>query len=147
MYGRIVVALDGSARGERALDQAADLAKALGAPLHLVRIADMAWLRMGQSGASSRIAQLSEEMAEEQQQAEIYLQGLSSQLRASGLTVTSETRTGMAARELVALTTPDDLLVMSSHGRRGPVRWLLGSVAEEVVRQSQCPVLLVRAAE
>jgi nucleotide-binding universal stress UspA family protein len=40
-----------------------------------------------------------------------------------------------------------DLLAMASHGRSGPARWLLGSVAEEVTRRAECPVLLVRAAD
>jgi nucleotide-binding universal stress UspA family protein len=37
-----------------------------------------------------------------------------------------------------------DLVVMSTHGRRGMRRMVLGSVAERFVRQSPCPVLLVR---
>ena len=36
-----------------------------------------------------------------------------------------------------------DLVVMSTHGRRWPLRSFLGSVADEVVRKSQRPVLLV----
>lgn len=37
-----------------------------------------------------------------------------------------------------------DLIVMGTHGRRGISRWMLGSVAESVVRTARCPVLLVR---
>lgn len=40
-----------------------------------------------------------------------------------------------------------DLLVMGTHGRRGVRRFLLGSVAEKVVRKSPCPVLTVREAQ
>lgn len=149
MYDRIVVALDGSARGERVLEQAAGLAERLATPLHLVRVADLAWLRMGQGGGPSRLAEVSAELAEERHQADAYLsalaEGLRERHRGRGLAVTTETRAGMAARELVALAGRGDLLVMSSHGRTGPARWLLGSVAEEVVRQAPCPVLLVRA--
>ncbi len=36
-----------------------------------------------------------------------------------------------------------DLIVVGSHGRHGVARWLLGSVAEAVVRQAACPVLVV----
>jgi len=39
-----------------------------------------------------------------------------------------------------------DLIVMGTHGRRGPSRWWLGSVAERVVREADRPVLVVRAA-
>ncbi len=38
-----------------------------------------------------------------------------------------------------------DLIVMGSHGRRGLQRFVMGSVADEVVRQATCPVLTVRA--
>jgi nucleotide-binding universal stress UspA family protein len=37
------------------------------------------------------------------------------------------------------------MVVMTTHGRTGVGRMMLGSVAERVVRQSGCPVLLVRA--
>jgi nucleotide-binding universal stress UspA family protein len=38
-----------------------------------------------------------------------------------------------------------DLIVMGTHGRRGPSRVLIGSVAEDVLRRVSCPVLLVKA--
>lgn len=40
-----------------------------------------------------------------------------------------------------------DLLVMGTHGRRGPSRWWLGSVAERVVRATPVPALVVRASD
>jgi nucleotide-binding universal stress UspA family protein len=42
---------------------------------------------------------------------------------------------------------PPDLVVMGSHGRSGAARLLLGSVAENVVREAQCPTLIVRGPE
>ncbi|MFM9106205.1 MAG: universal stress protein, partial [Chloroflexota bacterium] len=109
----------------------------------------MEWLRRGQGGGPSRLAEVIAELALVRHEAADYLSALSEWLRerhrGRGLAVTTETRAGMAARELVALAGRGDLLVMSSHGRTGPARWLLGSVAEEVVRQAPCPVLLVRA--
>ena len=36
-----------------------------------------------------------------------------------------------------------DLIVMGTHGRKGLSRWIQGSIAEKVVRQSSCPVLVV----
>lgn len=38
-----------------------------------------------------------------------------------------------------------DLVIMGTHGRRGPSRWWLGSVAERVLREVACPLLIVRA--
>jgi nucleotide-binding universal stress UspA family protein len=54
---------------------------------------------------------------------------------------------GDAASEVlhVAEDTKCDLIVMGTHGRRGLGRLLMGSVAEQVVRQASCPVLTVRA--
>jgi len=46
----------------------------------------------------------------------------------------------MARREHV------ELIVMATHGRTGLTRLLMGSVAEEVVRKAECPVLIVKAA-
>ena len=39
---------------------------------------------------------------------------------------------------------PIDLIIMGTHGRRGFKRWLLGSVAEEIVRMAPCPVITLK---
>ncbi len=67
------------------------------------------------------------------------------QLRHNDVETTTEVRHGLPAQAIVAATKPGDLIVMTSHGRTGLLRWLLGSVAEAVVRQSVVPILLVRA--
>jgi nucleotide-binding universal stress UspA family protein len=146
MFDRIVVALDGSELAERALASGEELARRLGVPLHLVRVADTTWLRFGANEAALEYASLGGELAEEEAQAKEYLEGVGSRLAGEGLTVTTEVRRGFAGRELVAATRPSDLLVMASHGRTGPARLLLGSVAEEVTRHATAPVLLIRAA-
>jgi nucleotide-binding universal stress UspA family protein len=46
---------------------------------------------------------------------------------------------------LLNVIVPDDLVAMTTHGRTGLERWLMGSVAEAVIRRSSAPVLLVRA--
>ncbi len=146
MFERIVVSLDGSERGERALEPAVDLAKRLGIPLHLLRVADVTWLRLGMNDAALAYSALGGELAEEQREAAGYLIGVAGRLGGDGLTVTTEVRPGFAGREILAALREGDLLAMASHGRSGPARWLLGSVAEEVTRHAACPVLLVRAA-
>jgi nucleotide-binding universal stress UspA family protein len=54
--------------------------------------------------------------------------------------------TGDPAREIVRLAAAEgvDLIVMGTHGRGGLTRLLMGSVAEEVVRRAQCPVLSIK---
>lgn len=145
MFDRIVVSLDGSDTSEQALPAATQLARGLGAPLHLIRVADLAWLSLGASDAALEYAALGDTVSQEEQEAKNYLAGREKELATNGLTVTTEVRTGFAAREIIAASKPGDLLVMASHGRSGPARWLLGSVAEDVTRRAACPVLLVRA--
>ena len=51
---------------------------------------------------------------------------------------------GVAADAIVEAAEAADLVVMPTHGRQGLRRWLLGSVAERVVRAAPCSVLVVR---
>lgn len=53
---------------------------------------------------------------------------------------------GPAAKEIleVARGLEADLIVVGTHGRGGVKRWVLGSVAEEVLRRAGCPVLVMR---
>ena len=147
MFDRVVVSLDGSDTSEQALPAATELARSLNVPLHLIRVADLAWLSLGASDAALEYAALGDTVGQEEQEARNYLAAREKELTSNGLTVTTEVRTGFAAREIIAASKPDDLLVMASHGRSGPARWLLGSVAEDVTRRAACPVLLIRAQE
>ncbi len=145
MYERIVVPLDGSETAERALAPALELAGRLGTALHLVRVADVTRFRFGANEAAVEYAALGRELAAEETAARAYLAAVRSRLTEQGLTPTTEVRRGLAARELVEVARPGDLLVMASHGRTGAARWFLGSVTEEVVRRADAPVLVVRA--
>jgi nucleotide-binding universal stress UspA family protein len=51
-----------------------------------------------------------------------------------------------AVEAIVSTAGSADLIVMGTHGRRGPRRWWLGSVAERVVREAAVPVLVTHAA-
>ena len=61
---------------------------------------------------------------------------------AAEATVADESPVDALLREAVT----SDLIVLGTHGRRGPGRWWLGSVAERVVRAAMVPVLVTRAA-
>jgi nucleotide-binding universal stress UspA family protein len=144
MFERIVVGLDGSRVSESALKTGAELARRLGLPLHLVRVADLAVVPWGANQAAAAYAELSEEMVREKNEATRYLETVTQPLRDDGLSITTEVRSGFAARELAAAAGPGDLLVVASHGRHGLERLVLGSVAEEVVKRSPAPVLVTR---
>jgi nucleotide-binding universal stress UspA family protein len=81
-------------------------------------------------------------------EAEDYLDGRVQGLRADGLDcVTASTLEGDPASEIIDLAakTANSLIAMSTHGRSGLGRWVLGSVAEKVIQHSRAPVLLLRA--
>jgi nucleotide-binding universal stress UspA family protein len=144
MFQRIVVGLDGSQVSETALRMGADLARRLDVPLHLVRVADLAVVHWGASQAAAAYAELSEEMVREKEKAARYLETVEQPLCDESLQVTTEVRSGLAARELADAAGPGDLLVVASHGRHGLERLLLGSVADEVADRSRASVLIAR---
>jgi nucleotide-binding universal stress UspA family protein len=65
--------------------------------------------------------------------------------RKRGVMATARLVAGDPETEIVRASADCDLLVMGTHGRRGPARWLLGSIAEHVLRRADCPVLTIRA--
>ena len=83
-------------------------------------------------------------------QAAGYLREVSKKLLSSGVpSVEERLLHGSPATAIIDLAreTPDNLVMMTTHGRSGLGRWVLGSVADRVVRNSGDPVLVVRAVE
>jgi nucleotide-binding universal stress UspA family protein len=147
MYRRIVVPVDGSLLAEEALPHAQELARAFEIPLHLLRVVDGTVAgRYDPVGQGMSDLPVHEVMQQERDTAHAYLDAKQEQLARTGLTVTTELRGGSVVRELLLAAREGDLYVMASHGRTGMQRWFMGSVAEEMTRQSRIPVLLVRAA-
>jgi nucleotide-binding universal stress UspA family protein len=147
-FRTIIVPLDGSGLAEKALPTVIGLAKPLKLEVQLVRAytpaAETYIIADGVIAQST--AQFNENIKSE---AETYLDGKVQALRAEGLdNVISTAVLGDAATEIIdfAVRTENNLVAMSTHGRSGVGRWLLGSVAEKVVQHSQDPVLLIRVA-
>lgn len=146
MFQRIVVPLDGSKLAEEALPAAEELARLTHAPMLLLRVVDFTRLEQyGPYGLALEYASVEPVLAAERAEAVRYLEDVQRQLTTKGLSVAFAVRSGPVARELVAATQPGDVVVMASHGRGGLSRWLLGSVAEDVVRHAPVPVMIVRA--
>jgi nucleotide-binding universal stress UspA family protein len=78
-----------------------------------------------------------------------YLETIVSKLNDGHLTVVAEAHMGDAAEIIV--TTAErcqvDAIVMSTHGRSGLSRWLLGSVSNKVLSAKPCPVFIVPSGE
>ncbi len=75
-----------------------------------------------------------------------YVEGLSARLRKAGIEAEGRAVLGRAGATIVetANDVGADLIVMSTHALTGPARALLGSTADEVVREARRPVLLIR---
>ncbi|MCC7104331.1 MAG: universal stress protein [Chloroflexi bacterium] len=130
MLSTIFVPMDGSDLSERALPYAARLAKLANGRIILMRA-----LGADQDGHGAQAP----------------LDAAAARLRADGLSV--ETFVYSQAHERVSQVIADiasshgaELLAMSTHGRGGLGRFLFGSVADEVLRDTELPVLLVSAA-
>jgi nucleotide-binding universal stress UspA family protein len=133
---RVLVPLDGSILGETVLDTAVEFARA-GATLVLLRAAEARSLVGDPVAAQLKVVH----------EAELYLGGVAERLRRAGATaVETCVWYGPAAEAIVeaAWARDTDLILMSSHGRSGVSRLVLGSVAETVLRGTTTPIMLVR---
>jgi nucleotide-binding universal stress UspA family protein len=143
MYSKILVPLDGSKTAEGVLPHAKALAYSEGAELVLLTVTANPALDYAFSDPG--LAQRAEEDQEERSKR--YMAEVEQQLKSAGFKVSTLLRVGAVADVIltVAEEMQVDVIAMSTHGRTGQARWLLGSVAERVVRSSKVPVMLIRA--
>jgi nucleotide-binding universal stress UspA family protein len=146
LYTRIIVPLDGSKLAESALPEAKPLAKLTGAELVLLRVVDYsARDTFGDFGLLYEYEAMAQALAAERELAKAYLADMVRTIEADGFAVSATLVDGIAAKAIVGMTQPGDVIVMATHGRTGMKRWFIGSIAEEVLRHATVPVLLVRA--
>jgi nucleotide-binding universal stress UspA family protein len=151
MYRTIMVPLDDSPLGERALPLALDLAWRTGATLHLVHIHLPIITPVYSPEVPIIHPQLDDQICAEMHD---YLKNLALKLRVETPVTVRHTLLRAQVGESVARKLADysqrvgaDLLVMTTHGRGGLGRLWLGSVADELVRRVRMPILLVRPDE
>ncbi len=137
MSGIILVPLDGSVLAERAVPYAHTLAAAMEAEILLVRAVEV---------SSTRDARRGGDLAERTREARTYLDEIAARLgnlvRVETVVLAGDPTTailGEIERKHVSL------LVMSTHGMAGIGRWIYGSVADQVIRQTDLPILLIPA--
>ena len=146
-FRSVIVPLDGSDIAEKVLPIVADTAKKLDLEVELFRAYHSPYTAYA-GGEGFYAVNYDELIASVRDEAQEYLQAKAGDLKRLGVSkVICTTKEGFAADEIIALgrKTADNLIAMSSHGRSGVTRWVLGSVAETVVRHSGDPVLIVRA--
>lgn len=140
MYERILLPLDGSEMAEQAVPFAVAQAERFRAELMLLRTVEP--MRYPQAWSV-----LDDAMGQRIEWARDYLESVATGIRERGIQVkivVTEEAPNVAITQY-AETNQVDLITLCSRGHSGPSRWLMGSVADRVVRGATIPVLLVRA--
>jgi len=138
----ILVPIDFSAVKNSLVSTAGDLAKALGAKLWLVHVAapdpDFVGFRVGPEYIREQRADI---LRKEHQD----IQAIGAQLKAKGIDTEALLVQGPTTDTLleVAQNVSADLIVMGSHGHSALFRAFVGSVSEQVLKESKVPVLIV----
>ncbi len=142
MYRKILVPLDGSSLAEAVLPHVRALAKCMSAEVVLltVPVYPVRGFTVADPLLLQSLAELTRSNAAE------YLQGVTANLKGDGLSVSYDLRDGPVAQTILDFSGEihADLVAMATHGRGGFTRFLLGSVADQVVQRSSAPVLLIR---
>jgi nucleotide-binding universal stress UspA family protein len=141
---------DGSVLSQRALPVGEELATKLKVPITLFQMAHMIipWATDGMQPDAIPSLNYTKLSENEEKRVRAEMVALEEKLKGKGLTVTHIVTSGFSAADEIieaGKKVGADLLVMSTHGRSGLGRWVMGSVAEKVLRHSEIPVLLVNA--
>lgn len=147
MFERVLVPLDGSRVSERVLPLAVTIARKAGGALALVRVVRVL------DDLASRIAPTSPyahytyryDEGDSTEQAKNYLLHVAHTLVPSGVQAQKFVLTGEPASSILTYAQEQqiDLIVMSTHGRTGFKKWMLGSITQKLARHSPVPVLIV----
>ena len=151
MYKKILVPLDGSELAECVLPHVESIAKGCGVEtVTFVRV--VAPIKMPVSSIDEEYTFIAEDWKRlesmSRAMAENYLNKLMNRVKYIGIDFQSEVLGGGRAADMIAdyaTKVEVDLIIISTHGRSGISRWILGSVADRVLRSACVPVLMVRA--
>ena len=139
MSERILIPLDASPRAEQILVQVARLLRREDAEVVLLHVTDPSRFLVPKGAA---------ELVEKDRIAsEAYLKGAAKTLEGQGVRARALAKEGLVADTILRAATDvkATMIALSTHGRTGLSRWVLGSVAEKVIRGAPVPVLLVRS--
>jgi nucleotide-binding universal stress UspA family protein len=147
MYRKILVPLDGSKLAECVLPHVETIASACQAEsVIFVRVVEVSYPAEGMGYAFSP-GEMSRIQSADKSWAESYLKKLLSSLPSEKIRARAEVLMGRTAEKLVEFAAKNaiDLIIIATHGRSGVSRWVWGSTAEQILRSSCVPVLMVRA--
>ena len=141
MFRKLVVGTDGSARAERAVQEAIDLAKATGAQLHLVAVFGEGERHWENIESSAKV-----DSKDLRQVAESVLARSAAKAREQGVEAEYTAREGDPADAILAVASEQgaDLVVVGNKGMTGAGRFLQGSVPNKITHHADCSVLVIR---
>jgi nucleotide-binding universal stress UspA family protein len=139
MFQRILIPLDGSPRSELVLPRVASLWKRK--PSELVLVHSVTAHSPASGGYDTAPS-----LVHKREVAHTYLQGVARRCTEAGANVTTRVLEGSPAGAILdaARREGTTMIAMTTHGRTGILRWLLGGVADKIIRASDVPVFLIR---
>ena len=140
-FRKILISIDSDPIAAHAADIGADLARVTGAEMAFIHVIEPALVNAADTGIQPDVF-----VATAKETAKKLIDDFRKRLPPQAAAL-DFVQIGSPETEIVnaAKDWPADLIVIGSHGRGGIRRALLGSVAEGVMRQATCPVLVVRA--
>lgn len=146
-FNRILVPLDGSEIAEQALPEAAQLSRHAKLPVSLLQVINpsLEFSMVGQGMAPITAELYNEVESDFTNRANEELDRGAAQLGDLEAGITKVVLEGGTVEAIKHYVQPGDLIVMTSHGRSGFRRFLLGSVAQKIIHERVAPVVLVPA--
>lgn len=146
MYKKIMVPLDGSELAETVLPHVEAFIEGFNVTdVILVRVVEPARVPYSVDGAvySEDLVKLD---ASRKSSAKDYLDQIAGRFKHEGTAVRSEVIVGRTTESLVDYAEQNgvDLIIIATHGRSGVTRWVMGSVADKLLRSASVPVLMIR---
>jgi nucleotide-binding universal stress UspA family protein len=139
MFDRVLIPLDGSSRAELILAQLKPLLKYQGTDVVLLQaIYDPPSLARIDAGKLAR---------EDSAAAEAYLRHIVQRLQIDGIHSRGIVRKGLSEEAVLQAAKEEnvDLIAMTTHGRSGMERWMMGSITEKVLRAAEVPLVIIHS--
>ena len=154
MFERIIVPLDGSRLSAQAIPYASEISKRFDAEVILVRVLSPSGLAIVPQATVMESTVATDIIAQEARMKDVdnaanakrYLINWAQSLKTQGVKASYQVTIGTPAKSIMELAQARQasLIVMMSHGRGWFKRAIMGSVADEILRGSSVPVLIIR---
>ena len=144
---RVIVPLDGSTLSESSVKPAMEIAQASRAEIIFTEILRLPFFGVGVAGMEYGADDYAGDFRIDVQKKEIslYLQGFVDDAEVTGVKASANVRSGSPSQQIIEEASEIDgsIIVMASHGSGGLKRWVVGSIADKVIRSARRPVLVI----